>query len=344
MANGEKTYKERLYNNRQNTEYYGEISLGTPGQCFQAMFDTGSSIAWVPGEECRSTACQMHKSFSCERSSTCQTTEGAMTLGYGTGEMAGRVVYDKFCFGCQQDTLCVDKQTFLESVQEPGPTFAQAKFDGLVGMGYDTLAAKGITTPFSKLMKSADKCPEPVFAFYLKRGVDSQDGGEMTLCGIDKEHYTGDLSYVPVSKKAFWQFTADSLSVNGEKFATHFEAIADTGTSLIVGPKDDVERLHQLLGIRQNPINQQYMVDCNQLQHLPTITFTIAGKPYSLTPQQYIVKVKPIPNRDITICLSGFDGMDFPDGPMWILGDVFIGQYYTVFDQGKDRVGFAKAR
>lgn len=341
-ANGDKIYNERL-NNFHNTEYYGEISIGTPGQCFKAMFDTGSSMTWVPGEECTTGGCRNHQKFSCEKSSTCQPTDGAVGLKYGTGQMNGRVVKETFCFGCQDDSMCLQQQTFLESIQEPGPTFAAAHFDGLVGMGYDALAVKGTTTPFSKLMKLTDKCPEPVFAFYLNRNGASDKTSEMTLCGTDSQHYTGELSYVPLSKKAYWQFTVDSVSVNALKISTNFEAIADTGTSLIVGPKDAVEKLHETMGMARNPMNGAYMVDCNKLEFLPTITFTIAGKQYPLTPKQYIIKVKPIPTIDTELCLSGFSGLDMPKGPMWILGDVFIGQYYTVFDQGKDRVGFAQA-
>lgn len=343
LANGDKTFNEKL-NNFQNAQYYGEISIGTPGQCFQVLFDTGSSIAWVPGEECRDAGCRTHKKFECSKSSTCKQTENGMQLHYGSGAMAGRMDYDKLCFGCQDNTMCVEKQAFLESTQEPGPTFQMSKFDGLLGMGYDALAAKGMTTPFSTLMHS-DKCAEPIFAFYMNRqSKDEQNGGEMTLCGTDSNHYEGELLYVPVTRKAYWQFTVDSLTINNEKLFRNFEAVADTGTSLIAGPSDDIERLHQAIGAQRNPMNGQYMLDCNRLDSMPTITFNIGGKPFPLTPQQYVERVKPIATMDVELCLSGFQGVDMPTGPMWILGDVFIGQYYTVFDQGKDRVGFAKAR
>lgn len=342
IAFADGSFNEKL-DQFQNAQYYGEISLGTPPQCFQALFDTGSSITWVPGSQCGSQACQMHKRFQCDQSSTCEKTENAMKLAYGTGEMAGRMDRDRFCFGCGSDNLCVDKQVFLESVQEPGPTFAVSKFDGLVGMGYDALGVQGAHTPFTQLMQS-EKCPEKVFAFYLNRNQNNEAGSELTLCGTDPNHYTGEMTYVPITKKAYWEFTVDSISVNAEKLATHFEAIADSGTSLIAGPTEVVDKLQRAIGAQKNPMNGQYMVDCKNIPNMPTVVFNFGGKQFPLTPQQYVEVVKPIPSLDVTLCLSGFVGMDMPTGPMWILGDVFMSQYYTVFDQGQDRLGFAKAK
>lgn len=116
-----------------------------------------------------------------------------------------------------------------------------------------------------------------------------------------------------------------------------FFAFQDSGTSILTGPADVVRQIAKSLGAREI-IAGEYMLSC-KAANLPNFDFVINGVTYSLTPADYL-----IPDGDL--CLLGIMGMDIPApiGPLWILGDVFMRKYYTVFDAANQRVGFALAK
>lgn len=177
-------------------------------------------------------------------------------------------------------------------------------------MAFDSLAREGAPTPFSNLMKSS-RCTQKVFAFWLNRNEnDNKNGGELTVCGTDPNHYTGDIIYTPVTRKQYWEFQADRVQVDQTIVSSNFRAIADTGTTLIIGPPSDVKRIFDLIKLPYGSSGGT-LVSCNAINTLPPISFVIASRQFTLTPQDYVVKQS---GR----CFVGFSGSDMG---MWILGD-----------------------
>ena len=139
--------------------------------------------------------------------------------------------------------MIIKHQDFAEATKEPGLAFAFGKFDGIMGMGYDTISVNHIVPPFYNML-SQGLLDEPVFSFRL--GSSDQDGGECVFGGIDQNAYTGKLTYVPVRRKGYWEVELEGIAFGDEELELENTGAAiDTGTSLIVMPTDVAEMLNK---------------------------------------------------------------------------------------------------
>jgi hypothetical protein len=312
-----------------NTQYYGTVELGTPAKSYFVLFDTGSSNLWVPASNCTNCASKKEK-YDPSASSTYKTNGTSFEIRYGSGSMKGFVVHDVLTIGNLQCEL-----DFAAATNEPGITFKVSKFDGILGLGWPSIAVDGIIPPMQRM--AAERVIDAyVFAFYLQSNT--KKTGTLTFGGYDNTK-AQNIQWVPVSKENYWSVNMQKLVIGGVVATNVTWGIVDSGTSLLVGPTADVKNIVGLFNATDIG-HGEYMVDCHATLPDMEVTLGSGNKATTLTVKGDDLRIEICRFIVICECILAITGMDLPE-PLWILGDVLMRDYYTVFDFGNAQIGFA---
>jgi hypothetical protein len=244
-----------------------------------------------------------------------------------SADVSGEFVRDKICVGAK-DQLCgvSDFVTLLEESDEP---FALLPFDGVLGLAPTSPDAKEFNVLQSLFAKR--NAEHSMFGLYLAETSSLvAAGGELIMGGYRKERMAEELSWAPVSAEGSWQITVDDITVDGKPANLcakgGCEAAIDTGSSLVLAPGNILGRIMS----RLDPGD-----DCAKKP--PKLGFMVKGKILEMDSEDYLEKTED--GCEFLLASAAGNGK----GPNLILGYPFLRRFYTVFDQGQKRIGFARA-
>ncbi|KAF9529049.1 acid protease [Crepidotus variabilis] len=324
-------------------QWYGNISVGNPPQELSVVFDTGSHEFEVASHN--SPGCTNKILFDPTRSTTFIDGGEEHNISFATGIGVDPVKDDNYEITVRSafDTLWVEDLSVanlsFNIITSLPPTFASAPFSGIHGM---SAVAEGL---FSGLIMQG--LPS-LFGMYLTPHC--VGNAEITLGGIDESKFKGTPIYGTLDPQLDldWQLTAVKISVNGKTadiLSRNTSIFFDSGTSNFAAPDGIAQAIYSLISADIKPypdLPGAYGIACDKIPLLPAqIDLTFAsqsGEPFNLTIPSSELSVGPFAGNE-SHCQTSINGGD----AVWdiLLGGSLLKHYYSIWDVGGKRIGFA---
>ncbi|CAK9781770.1 acid protease [Cutaneotrichosporon oleaginosum] len=336
-----------LMNYNRDQGYATPVKVGTPAQQFLVVADTGSQDFVLFDESCR--GCEGHPLFVDSRSSTFQPTSTPMYEAYGTGEASGIWALDRVEMG----GYFVNDQPIALVQQGTVARYMGSQLSGIMGLGVPSISLQGPNGPAMKapppfwITTAENVWTDKQFGVFLARtNIDPSrymlgssltetseaSGGVLTLGGVNRRLFTGEIKYMPANTTYWWQLPLEGFSANGKKFNARLApTVIDTGSTAIMMPDAAVRAFHAQIPGAQEPNNDgSWVIPCDTTA---TASFFFGGMEY---PIQTADILRGALAQDPRFCLSNVG-----PGP-WLLGAAFMKNYYTAFRMAPEpQIGFA---
>ncbi|KAF7416258.1 hypothetical protein PC9H_002523 [Pleurotus ostreatus] len=335
------------------------VQIGTPPKNFSLFVDSGSSDLWVGHEECKGYDvgdCGAH-TFLGNSSTTFNNTGHPWHIRYGAGFVLGKIVTDLVSIAGLQ----LKAPHKFGVAMEESPEFASSKipYDGFLGTAKSHLSQQHAPTLIEAL-RNEGLVKEGIVSYHIPRALDTMKAGapvknvgELTLGAMNPAKYNAStLVTVPnVSPTGFWEAPVDEVRVNGTSIGlARRSAILDTGSTLLVAPKEDVSAIHMLIP-GSLYTGTRWIIPCTTNA---TISLVISGQEF------------PIDSRDLLFLplnmgrlkgycwstISEMRGVSKPKGTnisktggkttSWLVGDVFLKNVYFSTNLDRDTISVAR--
>jgi len=249
-------------------------------------------------------------------------------ISFGEGLISGSYIHDRVCLG--DDGVCL-QANFIAANFESQMPFGAVAYDGILGLSLSQMAV-GDEYSIVECMLKRKLLHHSVFSVFF--GYDGE-GSEATFGDYRQDKMASDMFWAPVATPGFWQVEVEDVLIGSDnlhvcKSRSKCQAIVDTGTSFITGPDEVITAI-------LNEVDMK--ADCSNVNILPDISFILGNHVLSLKPKDYVLQT-----RDACTMLLMPLNIPPPKGPLTILGEPLLKRYYTVYDRGHMRVGFALAK
>lgn len=305
--------------------YVASLSFGTPSKSASCLFDTGSFITWIDAATY----------VTSKSSSYINPHQQATPMTYLDGtSIQGNLANDTVSISAKDN---ITNFQFVSA--SAGTLLGSNMLHCLVGMAPSTGGYQGDSFPL-RLMSSGEMTSN-VVSYY----IDSTSVyGELIFGGVDTTKYSGTISWLPKypSNTKYWSSWVGPITVPSQPSVqiyvnTSINVIFDTGTTLALFPLKTAASINQFLGA-----NSQQTVggttyysfpSCGNVHEwqVPNISMSLGGQIITLSYQQYLY-------QSGGACYTIFNGQDIN---FMLLGNVFLQNFYFIFDYDKGQVGIA---
>ena len=328
--------------NQQDNLFIYEIKIGSDDQLFNVVFDTGSSLLWIPGIESEDKAGYISNHYNPNTSLTSKQLNNSYKVKYNSGFSLGNYYYDQIKIF--NDTYNNNNSfTFFMYFGVANKTYFNVPgADGVFGLGRDS----------SILNCSALYCLKK-YGFIEKEGFSIKYNSDLKnaflFFGSEHEDFKNNsIGFCPLASKTYkekisWSCKLFRFGIINDKINSfinlNLSVIYDTGTNSIVLPRYILFFLKKELKKINCSINEVSLEISNILCYNKSNLFDIVlgiGD-FSLTLSKYLYHEESLHNGTIIYFLNIF----FEEGiEMGIIGIPFFLEFHTRFDLDKKMMMF----